>query len=128
MPSQQNVVLVIDSRLLRGILKRAIQHEDGLNVVAEVDDLSKFNAVIDHAEADWIVLAQPQEKSIPEVIDQTLIKKQDLNLLIMAMDGSHVRLRRVETHETALDDKNLQELLSIMRDVGVKKQLVNFSK
>lgn len=126
MQSQQNIVLVNDSRLLRGILKRAIQHEEELNVVAEVDDLAKLTKVIDHAGADWIILFQKPEDALPDIINQALMEKQDLKLLIMVVDGGRVRLRWIETHEKVLEEENLQEMFLIMRKNGVKNKRVNY--
>jgi DNA-binding NarL/FixJ family response regulator len=120
MPSQRKIVLVNDSRLLRGILKRAIQRDHGLQVVAEVDDLAKFSSVIRQADVDWIILALPPGKPIPTIVDQALREQPKLNLLVMATDGSRVRMRWIEAHETDLDEKNLQELLAILREKGGK--------
>jgi hypothetical protein len=127
MSAQQSIVLVNGSRLLRGILRRAIQRDTLLRVVTEVDDLAKFSAVIEHVEADWIVLALPPGKSVPAIVDQTLRERPDLNMLVMATDGSRVRMRWIEAHETTLDEKNLQELLTILREKEAKERVIQHS-
>ena len=95
MPEQQKIILVNDSRLLRSI--------------------QKFSTVIEHTAVDWIVLAQRPEEPIPIIINQVLRNQPDLNLMMVATDGSRVRTRWIETHDANLDEKNLQEILATLR-------------
>ena len=123
MPPAKRIVLVDGSRLLRGMLKRAIERDLQLYVVAEVDKMEKFPSVIQHANADWIFLMIPPGKTIPEIIDHTLQEHPELRLLVMSTDGSRVRMRWIETHETSLDQKNLKEIMNILRENGNKVNL-----
>jgi response regulator of citrate/malate metabolism len=123
MPPTQRIVLVDGSRLLRGMLKRAIERDTHLRVVAEVDEIKKFSTVIRHANADWIFLILPPRKAVPEVINQTLRKHPELRMLVMSTDGSRVRMRWIETHETALDQQNLDEIMQILRKNENKAKL-----
>lgn len=116
MPLTKRIVLVDGSRLLRGMLKRAIERDPQLYVVAEVDEMEKFPRVIQQADADWIFLTIPPENVIPEVINHTLREHPELRLLVMSTDGSRVRMRWIETHETSLDQKNLKEIIAILRE------------
>lgn len=120
MPPVKRIVLVDGSRLLRGMLKRAIERELQLYVVAEVDELNKIPSVIQHAQADWIFLIIPPGNAIPEIVQQTLREHPELILLVMSTDGSRVRMRWIETHETSLDQKNLKEIMTILRETGNK--------
>lgn len=123
MPLTKRIVLVDGSRLLRGMLKRAIERDPQLYVVAEVDEMEKFPRVIQQADADWIFLTIPPENVIPEVINHTLREHPELRLLVMSTDGSRVRMRWIETHETSLDQKNLKEIMAILRENGNKFSL-----
>lgn len=123
MPPTKRIILVDGSRLLRGMLKRAIERDPQLNVVAEVDKMDQFPSVIQHANADWIFLTIPPEKAIPEVVDHTLHEHPELRLLVMSTDGSRLRMRWIETHETSLDQKNLKEIMDILRENGEKVSL-----
>lgn len=116
MPPAKRIVLVDGSRLLRGMLKRAIERDDQLHVVAEVDQINKFSSVIRLADADWIFLILPPRTPIPEVINHTLREQPELRLLVMTTDGSRVRMRWIEIHETTLDQKNLGEIMAILRE------------
>lgn len=116
MPPAKRIVLVDGSRLLRGMLKRAIERDPQLFVVAEVDKMEKFPSIIQHIDADWIFLTIPPENVIPEVVNHTLREHPELRLLVMSTDGSRVRMRWIETHETSLDQKNLKEIIAILRE------------
>jgi hypothetical protein len=121
----QKIVLVDGSRLLRGMFKRAIQRDTMLHVISEIDDMNDFHDAIKKVDADWIFLALPSGRSVPAVVDQTLREQPDLNMLVMDSDGSHLRMRWIETHETPLDEKNLNELLMVLRDKGRKEKASN---
>ena len=123
MPIQQKIILVDGSRLLRGMLKRAIERDAGLRVVAEVDDFRKFSTVVNQTDADWLFLTLLPQKPIPEIIDKALRERPSLNLMVMATDGSQVRMRWVETHEVSLDEKNLEEILSVLHEKGKGEKL-----
>lgn len=123
MPGQQKLILVNGSRLLRSILKRAIEQDKALKVVAEVDDFVKFPAVLQHTDADWVILTLNPHKSPPEIVDKALREQPKLSCLILATDGSCIRMRWVETHEISLDKKSLEELQAILRENRVKERL-----
>jgi hypothetical protein len=128
MSNQQKIVLVNESRLLRGILKRAIERDAGLHIIAEVDSFAKFPSVIKRAKADWIILALPPGESVPEVVDKVLMEQTNMSLLIMATDGSRVRMRWIEMHESSLDENNLEEILTILREKKGKGTLERINR
>ena len=119
MSTQRKIILVDGSRLLRGILKRVIERDSSLHVIAEIDDIIKVPTVIEHVDTDWIILAIPPQKPIPKLLRE----RPELNCLIVATDGSQVRLRRIEAHETPLNKENLEELLAVLREMGGKDKL-----
>ncbi|MFN2234680.1 MAG: hypothetical protein ACK2U1_10645, partial [Anaerolineales bacterium] len=100
MSKPQKIVMVDGSRLLRGIFKRAVQRDTRLQVVSEIDDINDFPDAIMPVDADWIFLALPTGQSVPAAVDQTLRERPDLNMLVIDADGSHLRMRWIETHET----------------------------
>ena len=122
MSTPQKIVFVDGSRLLRGIFKRAIQRDTRLQVISEIDDMHDFPDAIKQVDADWIFLALPSGRSVPAIVDQTLRERRDLNMLVMDSDGSHLRMRWIETHETPLDEKNLTEILMVLREKGRKEK------
>lgn len=128
MSTPQKIVFVEGSRLLRGIFRRAIQRDARLQVISEIDDMNDFPDAIKKVDADWILLALPSGRRVPAIVDQTLRERPDLNMLVMDPDGSHLRMRWIETHETSLDEKNLTELLMVLREKGRKQRALNTSE
>jgi hypothetical protein len=125
MSKPQKIVMVDGSRLLRGIFKRAVQRDTRLQVVSEIDDINDFPDAIMPVDADWIFLALPTGQSVPAAVDQTLRERPDLNMLVIDADGSHLRMRWIETHETPLVEENISELLMVLREKGRKQKALN---
>lgn len=88
----QKLILISDSCLVRSILKRAFRLNHEFQVVAEVADLAGFNSVLDDAEADWMLLAQPLQERIPEKINQALRDCPELRLLVVATNSNRVQI------------------------------------
>jgi hypothetical protein len=121
--SAQNIVLVNESRLLRGILKRAIERDRNLHVIAEVDEYIKIPSVLNEVDTDWIILALHPQEPFPKTVDKVLRNQPELKCLVMAADGSRVRMRWIETHETSLEENNLEELLTVLRENKVTDKI-----
>jgi hypothetical protein len=109
------IILANSSRLVRDMLKRVIGKTAGLEIVLEVEDLTEFPKKVRQAEADWaIVLLSPGEK-VPDMVEQVIREQPSMRFLLMNVDGSHARMKWNEPHEVPLDEKNLGELLELLR-------------
>jgi hypothetical protein len=97
------------------MLSRVIDKAPGLQVVAELQDLSKYPDVVRQTGADWTILLLDPDEQVPEIVEQVLNQQPSMRLLVMAVDGSQVRMRWIEPHEISLDDKSLDDLLTILR-------------
>jgi hypothetical protein len=110
--------LLDNSRLVRDLLRRVIDKAPGLQIVAEVDDLSDYPDVACQTRADWTILLLDPDEEVPEIVEQAINYQNSMRLLVMAVDGSQVRMRWIEPHEQSLDNKNLEDLLTILRRDG----------
>ena len=112
---QQRIILVNDSRLMRDMLKKVIKKSPGLEIVTELSDLADLPETARRTKADWaIVLLQPDQE-VPDLLDRVIQEQPCMRLLLMGVDGSHARMKWNEPHEVALDEKNLGELLDVLR-------------
>lgn len=111
----QSIILLDNSPLVRGMLKRVIDKAPGLKIVAEVDTFSEYPEVAQQTNADWTILLLDPDEVVPEIVERFVNNHASMRLLVMAVDGSQVRMRWVEPHEVSLDDKNLDDLLKILR-------------
>jgi hypothetical protein len=97
------------------MFNKVIEKTAGLEIVSHIDDLNDFSEAIKHTKAEWaIVFLQPEEQ-VPEIVDQIIQEQSSMRFLILGMDGSHARMLWHEIRELPLEEKNLQELLSLIR-------------
>lgn len=115
---KQSIILLDNSRLLRDMLKRVINKAPGLEIIAEVADLSEYPSVARRTNADWTILLLDLDEDVPDIVEQVIEHQHSMRLLIMDIDGSHVRMRWTEPHERSLDGKSLDDLLAILQKSG----------
>lgn len=118
---EQSIILLDKSRLVRSMLRRVIDKAPGLQIIAEVEDLSEYPDVARQTGADWTILLLDPDEEVPHIVEQVLYHQSSMRLLVMAIDGSQVRMRWFEPHEVVLSDKSLEDLLSILRTDGSPK-------
>jgi DNA-binding NarL/FixJ family response regulator len=111
----RRIILVNGSRFLHEMLKRVIEKTPDLQVVDEVADLTRLSPAIAHTDAQWVIMSLPLDGEIPEVVRSLLIAHPSVRILAMATDGSQVRIKWLESHEEALDDLSLDELIAVLR-------------
>ena len=95
-----------------------IDKAPGLEIVAIVTDLSDYPSIARRTNADWTILLLDLDEDVPEIVQQVLEHQASMRLLMMTIDGSHVRMRWIEPHERSLDGKSLDDLLAILQKSG----------
>ena len=111
----QRIVLVNNSRLMHEMIKRVIDKSPDLEIVSEVDKLAELPDTLRRTEADWAIVLLDPDEGIPELVDQIISEQTSMRFLLMGVDGSHARMKWNEPHDIPLDEKNLLELLAILR-------------
>lgn len=110
----KRIILASDYRLVREMLKRAIDRVEGLQVVDEVSQLNEIGQSLLETPADWVVISWPPDKGLPACLDQLSSDHPALRFMAVASDGSQVVLRWLEPHQAALNNSSLIELLSVL--------------
>lgn len=113
--STKRIILANSSRLVRDMLKKAINKTPGLELVSNIENLADFPNVLRQVKADWAIVLLPPDERVPELVAKAINEHQSMRFLLMGVDGSHARMMWNEPHEVALDKKNLQELLGLLR-------------
>ncbi len=109
---QSRIILANDSRLLRGLLWRALDKVSGLQIVGETQDLSSLTARIEQAGAEWVILPLWTDGQLPSVLDAVLNEHPEVSLLGLAKDGSAAKLQRsAGSPEELLPGISLDELI-----------------
>jgi hypothetical protein len=109
------IILANEPRLLRGLLRRAIAKVPGLDVVDEVEQVSRLPGAVKQCEAEWLVVPLWSDDKIPHNLASLLEEHGSLSLLGMAGDGSEVQILRPELPEKRLYDLSLAELVAVFR-------------
>jgi hypothetical protein len=109
------IILANEPRLLRGLLRRAIAKVPGLDVVDEVENVSRLPSAVKQWNADWLVVSLWSDGEMPSNLASLLEDHGSLYLLGMAGDGSEVRILRPELPEKRMCDLSLAELVAVFR-------------
>jgi DNA-binding NarL/FixJ family response regulator len=110
----KRIILANSSRLVRDMLKKAINKTPGLELVSNIENLADFPEALRQTEIDWAIVLLPPDEQVPELVAKAINEHQSMRFLLMGVDGSHARMMWNEPHEVALDEKNLQELLGLL--------------
>jgi len=110
----KRIILASDYRLVREMLKRAIDRVESLQVVGEVSHLSEIDDSLKDTSADWVVISLPPDRGLPDYLDKLSGEHPDLRFMAVASDGSEVVMRWLEPHQAALRNSSLIELLSVL--------------
>ena len=111
----QSIILLNNAHLVRDMLCRVINKAQDLRVVADVEDVTDFPKIAQSVPADWTILLLDPEEKIPEFVVQVIDHQSGMRLMVMAVDGSQVMVKNSGSNAKLLNDKNLLELLQILR-------------
>lgn len=120
----QRIILVNNSRLMGEMLKKVVDKTLGLEIVSDIDELAEFPEAVRRSEAEWAIVLLPPDEGIPDIVEQVIKEQLSMRFLLMGMDGSHARMKWNEPHEVLLDEKNLHELLAILRTDRQERMIV----
>jgi hypothetical protein len=112
----RRIIMVSGSRFLQEMLKRVIAKTPGLQLVDEITDLAMLSSAIERTDAQWVVVSYPPKGKLPEAVESALAAHPSVRVLAVAADGSHVKMKWVESREEILDDLSLDELIAVLCD------------
>jgi chemotaxis response regulator CheB len=110
----QRIILVHNSRLLLGILRRVIEKADHLEVVGEMASLQYLNEKMGEANPDWVILNDEQGERNLEIINELMKTHPSVRFLTVNTEGSPVRMRWLEPHEKNLSGLSLADILKLL--------------
>jgi hypothetical protein len=115
----RRIILANESRFLRELLKRVIDKVPGVQIVAEVTDVTTLSATIEETNARWVIVSLPVDSERPGVIESLLTAHPSIRVLAVGTDGSQVRMRWLEPRERNLDSSSLEDLIAILGDESI---------
>lgn len=140
------IILAVETRLLRELLKRAITRSPFLKVVEEVSEGADLSAKVKRKEAEWVFVSLRPDGELPETAEILLANQPSVSIIAVAPDGSQVklgwtepcdcviatapdgspiRLRWTESHQKVLTDLSFGELISVVRKGALWELAIN---
>ncbi len=114
MISQKRIIIVNDSPLLLGMLRRVIEKARYLEVAGEMDDLQNLSQKIKETNADWVIMDYEQDAKNISIINKLMEGHPSIRFLTVTTDGSQVRMKCLGFHEENLSDLSLAEILKVL--------------
>jgi DNA-binding NarL/FixJ family response regulator len=112
------VVVAMESRLLRGMLCRAIGNAPGLQIVGEVADSAALLSTVHATDAGWVIVPMWPDGRLPEGLKSLLATHPAICLLGMADDGSQAKIRCAGCADRILDRLSLDDLIAALQYGG----------
>lgn len=114
------IILLNGSPFLHEVLHRAIDKQDGLKVVADVEEIDQYQETASEVDADWTYLLLSPGSEVPLTVQEVIAAKPEMGLLVMAADGSSVRVRWLERHDEDLHVEALEEIFDVLQNKGIE--------
>ena len=112
------VILANESRLLRGMLRRAIRRTAGLRVVGEATDPADLSVLLSQTEAQWVIVSIWPGGLLPSMVRSLLVDHSSLCILGMASDGSQAKIVCGDLIQETRDGLSLDDLIAILKRRG----------
>lgn len=110
----QRIILENQSRLLREMLKHAIDKNPSLHTVGQVADLARLLWLIEQTDPEWVIVSLSPDGNMPEAADQVLQQHSTVRILGMTIDGSQAKVKCVPSREKSLGHLSLRELIAVL--------------
>jgi hypothetical protein len=123
-----NVVIAHTSRLLRGMLERAIKKSPSFyKNIQLVADLSDLPGIVDETRPTWMVVSLSTLEEEPAMVQQIMKSHPETNILGMTMDGSESVIWFLTIQEQELGKLTFPELVEVLKkeSVHVNQAAVN---
>ncbi len=110
------ILVANEARFLREMLKRAFEKVPSLSVAGEITDPARLASAIGQTGAEWVIVSLRPDGAMPEMIEPLLAEYPAVRFLGVAMDGSQVKMKWIESREDVLEGPSLDDLIAILRD------------
>ena len=118
-PEITKIILVNGSPFLHELLRSIINKNQQIQIVAEVENISRYPSVAARVDADWTYLVLPPDAEIPEAVEQVLKENPSMRVLVMATDGSKVRVKWMEPHDYDIKVEDMEDIFNILKNKGL---------
>jgi hypothetical protein len=133
---RNRIILAVKTRLLREMLRHAIDRSPHLHIVGEAKNRMDLWSLVRRNEVEWVIMSLQPGSKLPKAAGRLLAAQPAVSILGITSDGSRVHmgwrepreetiaeasddgpidLSWVEPHEVVLEDLTLEELIGVLR-------------
>ena len=120
--SAKNIILVIPSRLLRGLLERALGKVENLVVVEAISDPEFLPDTVWETDIDWVVISSEGCLGLLKWFDEFANSHPSICIIALTAKGSSVNINWLNNSNEEIRDISLEELIILLK-AGRKYQL-----
>ncbi len=107
----KRVILAGGSRLLRDLLRRALQKNSGIETVRDLDSYQQLASVVTETGADYVfVIIRPGDELSENLKAELFSSKAELKIVGLWVDGSHLRLEWLAHEQKDFTGSTMDEL------------------
>ena len=114
----KKIILVIQSRLFREMLNRALGKVENLIIVQEISDPELLPEAIEQKNIDWVVIFSEQCHVIPDWVDEFISFYPTVCLIDLTVKGNRINLRWLNNPDEEIEDISLEELITLLETVS----------
>jgi len=114
--SIKKIILVIQSRLFREMLNRALGKVENLIIVQEINSPELLPEAIEQTNIDWVVIYSEQCHVIPDWVDEFVSFHPTVCLIDLTMKGNRINLRLLNNPDEKIEDISLKELITLLEE------------
>jgi len=121
--SAKNIILVFPSRLLRGLLERALGKAENIVVVGAISDPEVLPNTVWETDIDWVVISSEGCLGLPKWLDEFANSHPSVCIIALTAKGSSVNINWLNNSDEEIRDISLEELITLL-EAGRKCQSV----
>jgi chemotaxis response regulator CheB len=110
------ILILYHSLLLNESIKKAINHHQELNIVAESIELKSVRKVLENDVPDWILLIKESNEHLPTEVIRAMEKSHNIRLLTLATDCSKIEVFENPRNRKTLHMDSLEQLMDVLKN------------
>ena len=116
------IVLAMQPRMLRQMLRRALLRLPSPRLVLETENAHQLQGILERVQADWLIASLTDRDELPERAKMAVEHQPSLSVMGISQDGSRVIIYGTERNgdtdaspeESTLEDATLEQLLDVL--------------
>ncbi len=107
------ILVANQPRVLREMLRRALEAQPRLSVVGEVGDLERLPGEIERTGADRVIVSLGTDGALPGPVAALIVQFPTVLFCGVANDGSRLKIQRL-AHEERVENPDLETLIAAL--------------